>query len=358
LGVPVYFAPSWVLVATAITIAYSSLLRSLVDGLSTPVSYLAALGFALALAICVLAHELGHTVVSLALGHPVRRIVIYLLGGVSELDSDVDRPRDELLIAAAGPLASGLIAGIAAAVTLFTPDGSLTLALFALLAWSNVGVAVFNALPGLPLDGGRVLRAIVWGSGGSLRTATVVAAWAGRALAVLIVVAGASSLGESWGVPTLIVAVLIGAFMWFAAGRALAAAAFRERTSTLQLRELLRPGVLVTSDTSLAEAIRRARESSARGIVVVDSSQRPQAIVEENRVRDVPVDRQAETPVTAVARALEPGLVISDSLTGTALMTAVRSTPAGEYLVVGRDGRPAGILAASDLALALGGGRR
>lgn len=355
---PVYFAPSWVLVATAVTIAYSGLLRSLVDGLSTLTSYLAALGFAVALALCVLAHELGHTAVSLALGHPVRRIVIYLLGGVSEIDTDVERPRDELLIAAAGPLASGLIAAVAGALTLFAPDRSLWLALLALLAWSNVGVAVFNALPGLPLDGGRVLRAAVWALTRSVRTGTVVGAWAGRVLAVVIAVGSALSLGQTWGVPTLIVGLLVAAFMWFGAGRALAAAAFRERAATVRVRDLLRPGILVSPDTSLAEAMRRAREGSARGIVVVDSEYRPQAIVEENRVRDVPVERQAWTPVTAVARRLEPGLVISDTLGGAALMNAVRSTPAGEYLVVGADGHPAGILAAGDLAAALGGGRR
>jgi Zn-dependent protease len=356
--VPVYFAPSWVLVAAAVTIVYSGLLRSLVTGLSTRSSYLAALAFAVALAFCVLAHEAGHTAVSLALGRPVRRIVIFLLGGVSEIDGEVERARDEFLIAAAGPVVSGLLAGLTGAATIFVRPGRLAFVLFALLAWSNLVVAAFNLLPGLPLDGGRVLRALVWGASRSPRAGTVVSAWIGRLIAVVIAFGPALFLRESWGPATFVVGLVLGAFMWVGAGRALTALAFRDRTSSLRLADLLRPGVLVPADTSVAEAIRRARESSARGIVIVDAAQRPQAIVEEIRVRDVPVERQAWKSVSEVARALEPGLILPDALSGEALMAAVRATPAGEYLVIAADGSPAGILAASDLATALGGGRR
>jgi Zn-dependent protease/CBS domain-containing protein len=357
-GVPVYFAPSWVLIATAVTVLYSSLLRSLVDDLGTGASYLAALGFAIALALCVLAHEAGHTAVSLALGRPVRRIVIYLLGGISEIEGPVERPRDELLIALAGPVVSGLLGGISGAAALFAPRGSLASVLLALLAWSNVTVAAFNLLPGLPLDGGRVLRAAVWATTRSPRTGTVIAAWIGRVLAVAIVLGGAAFLTQSWGAATFVVGVSIGTFMWIGSSRALAALGLVDRTASIRVADLLRPGVLVSADTSLAEAVRRARAAAARGIVIVDIDLHPRAIVEENRVRDVPVDRQAWTSVTEVARALEPGLIISDELTGDALMSAVRAQPAGEYLVVRPDGSPAGILAASDLAIALGGGRR
>ena len=358
LGVPIYFAASWVLIATIVTITYGALLHSLVSGLGQLESYSAAFGFAVALAACVLAHEAGHTAVSLALGRPVRRIVIFLLGGVSEIEGEVDRARDEFLIAVAGPLVSALIAGLAGSATVFLRHDRLSFVLLALLAWSNLVVAVFNLLPGLPLDGGRVLRALVWAMSGSTRAGTVAAAWIGRLIGVALVLGAALFLGRSWGLATLVIALVLGAFMWVGAGRALTVMAFGERTAAIRLVDLLRPGVLVAADTSLAEAIRRARESSARGIVIVDAAQRPQAIVEENRVRDVPVDRQAWTSVSEVARALEPGMIISDALAGSALMSAVRAQPAGEYLVTRPDGTLAGILAASDLAIALGGGRR
>ena len=91
--------------------------------------------------------------------------------------------------------------------------------------------------------------------------------------------------------------------------------------------------------------------------MVTDSADRPQAIVAESRVREVPPERQPWTRISEVARALEPGLILSDSLNPGQLLAAVRATPASEYLVLHADGSPAGILAASDLAAALGGSR-
>ncbi len=358
LGVPVYFAPSWIAIAAAVTVLYSALLRSAAHGVSVWASYLAAFGFALALGLCVLAHEAGHTAVSLALGHPVRRIRIYLLGGVSELEGEIERPRDELLVAVSGPLVSAALAALTGMALLFVSSGTLPYAVLALLTWSNVAVAVFNLLPGLPLDGGRALRAVVWGTSHSARTGTVVAAWTGRVLGVVLILAPWFWLATTWGPGAVLIAVASGVFILLGATRALSGLAVLERLAGLRVTDLLRSGVLVPADTSVAEAIRRARASSARGIVIVDAAGRPRAIVEENRVRDTPVERQPWTPVSAVARSLEPGLLLPSTLAGTALLEAVQAAPAGEYLVVAPDGRPAGILSAADLATALGRSRR
>lgn len=353
-----YFAPSWVLVATFVTIAYSSLLRSLVDNLSAGPSYLAAFGFAVAFALCVLAHEAGHTAVSLALGRPVRRIVIFLLGGVSEVEGEVERPRDELLIAVAGPAVSGLIAGVAASVAVFLPHDKLPAVLLALLTWSNLVVAVFNLLPGLPLDGGRALRAIVWGASRSRRAGTLAAAWIGRVVAVLVALASVYAISERWGVFSFVTGLLLAVFIWSGAGRAVTSLRLAERVETLRIADLLRPGVLVTSDVSVAEAVRRAQGSAAQGIVIVDGAANPIAIVEEHRVRELPVERQPWWPIASVARPLEAGLVLSERADGSALVDALRTTPAGEYLVVREDGSLAGVLTARDVAIALGGGRQ
>jgi CBS domain-containing protein len=122
------------------------------------------------------------------------------------------------------------------------------------------------------------------------------------------------------------------------------------RLQSLHLLDLLRPGIMVRGDVSVAEALRRANASGARGIVVVDSADRPQAIVDEARVLLVTPQRQPWTPVAAVARALEPGLLLPAALHTDELLSAIRRTPASEYLVVHPDGSPAGILATGDLA--------
>jgi Zn-dependent protease/CBS domain-containing protein len=354
LGVPLYFAPSWVLVAALITALYRSIIENLVDDVSTITAYVASFGFAVALALCVLAHELGHTAVSLALGQPVRRVVIFFLGGVSEIAAEIDRARDEFLIAIAGPAVSGLLAGLGYAALTFTTDHSLTWALLELLTWSNVIVAVFNLLPGLPLDGGRVLRAATWGASKSRSTGTRLAAWGGRAIAVLLAAVAVLALVRGWGTFASLLLLVMALFIWSGATQALRSSAVLDRLAGLRLSDLLRSGVLVHADVSVAEALRRTRERAAGGIVVLDRSDRPQAIVTESRVREVPLEQQPWTTVSEVARALEPGLLLPDTLRSDELIAAVRATPATEYLVTRTDGSLAGILTASDLAAALG----
>jgi CBS domain containing-hemolysin-like protein len=141
--------------------------------------------------------------------------------------------------------------------------------------------------------------------------------------------------------------------MWFGAGQSLRAAELIERVPRVDLERLLRPGLLVPSDVSVAEALRRAWTGSARGLVVVDATDAPRAIVDEARIGAVPPDRRPWTLIDTVARPLEPGLVLDRGLSGEDLLAAVRATPAHEYLVVNTDGSPAGILATADLASAL-----
>jgi Zn-dependent protease/CBS domain-containing protein len=356
-GVPLYFAPSWVLIATLITITYNRIIYELVDGLSRPLSYLYAFVFAVLLALCVLAHELGHTAISLVLGQPVSRVVIFLLGGVSEIEGEIRRPRDEVLIALAGPLVSLALAGLAWLAHGFVPDASVLSVLLALLVWSNLVVALFNLLPGLPLDGGRALRAGVWGATRSRLTGTRVAAWTGRVLAVLV--AGSALLldigGFNWSIGTGLFGLLLGAFIWIGATQSLRVAELEQRLPQLSVRRLLRPGLLVHPDLPVSEAIRRAGEARVGGLVVVDAGDRPRAIVDEVRIAAVPLEQRPWVRVAEVARPLERGMVLGVDLAGDDLLTALRTTPANEYLVLNPDGSFAGVVSSKDLVAQLTG---
>jgi len=352
-GVPIYFAPSWLLIAALLTVYYAPIVGDVVPDVSASTTYLLAAAFAVLFAGCVLAHELGHTAVSLALGNPVRRVVIFLLGGVSELERDPDRPRDEFLVAAAGPLVSLLIAGAAAGGYQFVDGATLPGVLLALLMWSNLLVAVFNLLPGLPLDGGRLLRAAAWALGASRLTATRVAAWSGRGVAVLVAVSGLVLDRSSWGFTSGLLSIVLAVYLWFGASQSLKVGELMERLPGVSLDALLRPGLLVPSDLSVAEALRRVWSGNARGLVLVDTAERPSAIVDESLIGAVPPERRAWTQLADVARQLEPGLILRVGLAGEDLLAAVRATPAHEYLVVHEDGSPAGILAIADLAASL-----
>jgi CBS domain-containing protein len=155
------------------------------------------------------------------------------------------------------------------------------------------------------------------------------------------------------GVSAGLVSVLLAVYLWFGAGQSLKVAELMDRLPRVDLDTLLRPGLLVSPDLSIAEALRRMWQGSARGLVLVDARDQPAAIVEEARVNAVAPDQRPWVQLSSVARPLEAGMILRLGLTGEALLDAVRRTPASEYLVVDDNGAPAGILATADLAAAL-----
>ncbi|HEX8093695.1 site-2 protease family protein [Jatrophihabitans sp.] len=362
LGVPIFLTPSWLLVAGFITISYAGFLREQIPGASHAASYALGLVFATALAASVLLHEVGHTVVSKVVGLPVRRIVVFLLGGVSEIEGEASRPRDEFAIAAAGPLVSLGLAGGCWAMSLLPAAESAVGVLLLLLAWSNLVIAVFNVLPGLPLDGGRLVQALLWMMGSSRLNAIRIAAWGGRGVAALLglaivfsnAVLGGNSPADLASVGSTVMGFAVVAFLWIGAGQALQLAELNARAATLRLAELLRPSLYLPAHTPVSEAVRQTAESGASGIVVIDGQGRSRAIVDEEQVAQVTADRRPWTSLSQVARELEPGLILADDLAGERLIDTLRAHPASEYLVVGRDGVARGVVAAVDLARALG----
>jgi CBS domain-containing protein len=225
------------------------------------------------------------------------------------------------------------------------------------LAWANLLVGGFNLLPGLPLDGGRMLRAIIWKINKNPATATIAAAWAGRVIAIAIFVVplatgAAFRGGYMW---TTLCLYAVAAFMWIGATQTIKATRFRERIPALQARRLARKAVSVSASTPLAEAIRRAEESQARAVVVVDHEDKPIAIVNEKAVIATPPQRRPWIDAGSLARTLDPSLVLSADLSGLALLEAIRRAPASEYLLVEQSGQVYGVLAAHDVDLAFAG---
>jgi Zn-dependent protease len=136
---------------------------------------------ALVLFASVLLHELAHSLVARARGMPVNSITLFIFGGVSNLEEEPEKPRAEFAMAIVGPLTSLALAGIFWGLTQTVENQDSPLAaMLSYLALINLVLAVFNLMPGFPLDEGRVLRSILWGTTGSLRKATDIAATVGR----------------------------------------------------------------------------------------------------------------------------------------------------------------------------------
>ena len=183
-GIPVYISPYWLIFAVVLVVMYANGAEA--NLASTQSRYIVAAAFVLLLYVSVLVHELAHCVVARGFGLPVRRVLLYPLGGYSEIEQEPATPGREALISGAGPAVSLALAGLGYELAKVVPAG-LTHQLIAQLFFANLIVGIFNLLPGLPLDGGRIFRAGVWKITGRQTAATMAAAWAGRVLAIVLV---------------------------------------------------------------------------------------------------------------------------------------------------------------------------
>jgi len=354
-GVPVYISPYWFLVAVLIVLFYGDTLPRSIH--PAAVRYTVAATFVVLLYASVLVHELSHCVVARAFGLAVRRILLYPLGGFSEIEQEPQTPAREFAVSVVGPLTSLALAGCGWALDVVFNLGGIPRLLIDQLILANLVVGVFNLLPGLPLDGGRILRAGVWKLTGRPGTATIAAAWVGRALAVALVAVPFLLLGSRLSLTNtyLLWLVFIAIFMWINSGQAIRAAKVRDRLPSLQARRLARRAIAIPGNIPLAEAIRRADEAQARALVVVDYESTPIAIVNETAVMATPPQRRPWIEVGSLARTIEPGIVLSADLSGMELIEAVQRAPATEYLLIEPSGQVFGVLATSDLDRAFAG---
>lgn len=359
-GVPVYVAPSWFLVAALITWIFGGQLDRVLPELGN-LRYLVSLFFAVAFYASVLVHELAHTVAALRFKLPVRRIQLQFFGGVSEIEKESETPGREFILAFVGPLLSLVLSGVFYLGLLAVEPGTVPGVLLAGLMVSNLIVAAFNLLPGLPLDGGRMLRAVVWKITGKPMSGTVAAAWVGRALAVAVLIglplltrtgALGTSAAKVSGMETVtdaLLAAILAAIIWTGAGNSLRMARLREHLPELQARALTRRAVPVESSTPLSEALRRANEAGARALVVVDGHGDPMAIVREAAIVGVPQHRRPWVAVSGLAQDLTDGMKVPADLAGEALLDRLRASPATEYLVLEETGEIYGVLSTADV---------
>jgi Zn-dependent protease len=353
MGIPVYVSPYWFLIAALFILFYADSLQGQVAGQTS--RYLVATAFVLLLYVSVLIHELSHCVVARAFGLPVRRILLYPLGGFSEIEEEPQTPAREFLVSGAGPLLSFALAGLGWLVIEVADPTGIARVLTDQLIVANVLVGVFNLLPGLPLDGGRMLRAGVWKLTGRPATGTIAAAWAGRVLAIgllalpLMIIFRGGGTDSGAGAVNLLWLGVIAAFIWIGAGQSIRVTRVRERLPGLQARRLARPALSVPATLPLAEAVRRADAAGARALIIEDHEGKPIAIVNETAVTATPEQRRPWIEAGALARTLEPSMVLSADLTGMALIDAVRQAPASEYLLVEPSGETLGVLATADL---------
>ena len=353
-GIPVFVNGSMVLLAVLVTVVYGNYVRAELE-LPAPVGYLVGFGFVGCLLGSVLLHELGHALTARRFGIGVRGITLELLGGYTEMDRDAPTPRVDALVSLAGPAVSLLLGGVATAATLALPDRTAAGQIAFQLAASNILVAIFNVLPGLPLDGGRALRAGLWALIKDRNRATEVAGWSGRLLAF------GTAMVAFWfyrlGTLTLLglaFILLVVLTLWQGAGQSIRLARMTRRFPLVDLAGLARPLLTVPAGTPLGEAQRRRSQDPRPNVVlaVSDSAGNLTALVDPVAAERVPVDRRPWVAVDTVSRSRDAVPALPLGLSGEQVVRALQAHPAAQYVVTsGED--VVGVLRVGDVAQVL-----
>lgn len=348
-GVPVHVrASALITLAVLWVVLYAQLAPSLAwrSGWLAPVlTTLTCLAFLLS----VILHELAHALVARGLRLPVVAVTVFHLGGMTQLGRDPQDPRDEALVAAAGPLVNVLLAGLLLVGGLALGPRTLLGSTLVFLGYLNGTIGVFNLLPGHPLDGGALVRSAAWAATGdavrSLRLSGVLGQALGGAM-VLGGVLGALPGGPGTSDPAWLWLAVVGGFVAVAARVGMIHADVRVRLAGLRARDLSRQVAFdVPAQAAVGTVMAQVSTSAAPGLVL-DAAGEPVGTVGASDVAAVPTSSWERV---TVAESMQPllGTVDADEEV-LAVLSRFRRTRDSSLAVLA-DGTPVGILVASDV---------
>ncbi|MBD2516679.1 site-2 protease family protein [Nostoc sp. FACHB-973] len=303
-GIPFYIHPSWFLVLGLVTWSYSSGLAAQFPQLSAGLALVLGLMTALMLFASVVAHELGHSFVAIRQGIDVKSITLFIFGGLASLEKESKTPGEAFWVAIAGPLVSLLLFGIVTAIGTTTSVSGPLAAILGVLAAVNLALALFNLIPGLPLDGGNILKALVWKITGNPYKGVTFASRVGQIFGWVAILSGIvplllfGSFANFWN-------LLVGFFLLQNAGNAAQFARVQEKLTGLTAEDA------VTADSPIVSANLTLREFADervvsgqnwhRFLVTDDDGQLVGAIAIDN-LRTIPTALWSETQVKQVMR--------------------------------------------------------
>jgi Zn-dependent protease len=359
-GVPVYIGRTWPVIAIIIVATFGPQIGNGRPDLGIR-AYLVAAAFSVLLLLSVLAHEAAHAVVATRFGYRVNRVVADLWGGHTAYDTAQSRPGPSAVVAVAGPAANGAIAVLGWLLAHQAPGGVPSLLLGAVV-WTNGFVALFNLLPGLPLDGGFLVDALVWRVTGNRDLGLIAAGWCGRVV-TLLVLAWALLLPFVRGYPpslfTVVWAGVIGAFLWAGASNAIRTGRARTALSAITIGSVWRRASSLPAASSAADAwALRASGLGGTAVVVVAEDGSALGLVDDDALLGIADEARSATPVMAAVRQQPAGWVVDADPDApvTSVVETMQTLQVGAVPVRPRSGRIEGIVLAGDLEAALSRG--
>ncbi|MDJ0356766.1 site-2 protease family protein [Paenarthrobacter sp. PH39-S1] len=361
-GIPIVLAYSWFLIAAVTVFLFGPQLAQGYPGLGAG-AYGVAFIYALLLLFSVLVHELAHALMAKVYHWPTQKIVLNLWGGHTQFENFTATPGRSLLVAFAGPVANIALAGLGWLLlnNLAVPQtlqAAVLSTLVNIFVWANLLIGAFNVLPGLPLDGGRLVESIVWKATGSQEKGTVAAGWAGRIIVVLLVLAVVGLPLLNGGQPSstnILVTVFIAGFLWLGATAAISNARMRLRLPEISAGRLSDRAVGMPDGSSVAQVLAVGGSNPGLSIVLCTPDGRPSAIVDQNVLASVPGAVAVNTPATAVARNLAAGAYVPQSASGQELVQYLAQLAGSEYAVIDQRGQVTGVLSQAVVVAAITG---
>ncbi|PZV09270.1 MAG: site-2 protease family protein [Leptolyngbya sp.] len=351
-GIPFYVNVSWFLVLLLVTWQYGSGLAAAFPYLGGALPWVLGLGAALMLFASVLAHELGHSFAAMKQGIGVNSITLFLFGGLAALEKESETPKGAFWVAIAGPLVSFVLFGLFSVAGLVLPLSGPMAGIVGLLAYINLALGAFNLIPGLPLDGGNVLKSIVWKITGqpykglvfASRTGQVIG-WSAIALGAASIV-GLSSVGSIW-------TLLIGLFLLQNANRSAQFGEVQGRLAGLTAADAIaEDSPVVSSHISLREFADNAllaAPSAWRKFLVADETGALVGTVRVDALRQVPREQWVNI---AVADLMESAANIKTVIADRPLIEVIQTLETQKIqalAVVHNDGSLAGLLEKSSI---------
>jgi Zn-dependent protease len=344
-GIPFFINPSWFLVLGLVTWSYGSNLTQFPE-LTGIMPWFLGLVAALLLFSSVLAHELGHSFVAIAQGIPVKSITLFIFGGLATLEKESETPLQAFLVAIAGPLVSVLLFGLFSLMVATLPLTLPLKAIISLLAYINLVLALFNMIPGLPLDGGNVLKSIVWKITGNPNKGVIFAGRVGQVIGWLAIstgilsILGISQIGSFW-------TLLIGVFLLQNAGFAAQSAVVQDKLSQYQAQDaIIADSPIVSSHLTVREFVNEyviGKERWKKFLVVDDNQQLLGAIATDN-LKQIPTSQWNEIYLNELIKPVPDDEIIAANTSLLEVAKTIETTNARELIVVRETGEVLGLL--------------
>jgi Zn-dependent protease len=351
LGVRIKLDVSWILLSLLIAWSLASgTFPAFYHGLPRLTYWGMAAATVVGVAISIILHELAHTMVARAFGLPIRSITLFIFGGVVQVEGEPKAPVAELLMALAGPIVSAILGlALLGAGDIFSSSPVELVGVLQYLGLLNLMLAVFNMAPAFPMDGGRVLRAIVWLVSGDAAKATRIAARAGEVVGILLMAAGAlAALG------TALVAglwwIAIGWFIFATARMELAQAEARRLLSGARVAEFMTHNpVTAPAEMNVHDFVETVLARFPHDFVPIVAKGRPIGAAGFKEVSRTPRDRWLEVSMGEIATPLSQIPVADKDDAIEATLQRMNSVDASRAIVVDH-GAVTGILTLKDLA--------